>query len=103
MNIADYLMIVSDNDDCVVMGFKPEITAMDKIASGIFEPGYEMIRVTKGRDHTYTVYEPNGKYWSWDYGFSGYTLVAESVWQLKRAIDQFINICGIDMNDTFWH
>ena len=97
MNIADYLTIVADNDDCVVMRFKPEITAMDKIASGIFEPDYEMIRVTKCLNRKYTVYATDGKHWSW----SRHTLISDGLRRKQRAIDQFINICGIDMNDPY--
>jgi len=53
--------------------------------------------ITRGREHIFTVIKKDGKTWSFHWGYSGYTLIAESVEQKKSKVLQFIRNNGIDI------
>ena len=95
MTIKEMMVIVENNSECVLLGFKPNITRMDKILSGIFTGDEDFIRVTYGRDHEMTVYKIDGKHWGISWGYHGFTLISESTRKMKNTILDFLEANGI--------
>lgn len=71
---------------------------MDMIMTGLFNGTETMFRITKGADHNCTTWFKNGNVFEWHHGRSGYTLVADSVWDEWREIEKMIAEEGIDIN-----
>ena len=69
--------------DCVLLKVKDN-SMLDLIKLGCFEGDEKLICITKGRDHTITIFTDNDHY-SWDYGESGYTLVSKKM-DMKRDL-----------------
>ena len=81
--LCDLVDIEENNMDCVLLKVK-ENSMLDLIKLGCFEGDEKLIRITKGRDHTITIFTEKTHY-SWYYGESGYTLVSKSM-DLKRDL-----------------
>lgn len=74
--LCELVTIQTNTEDCVVLNVKPD-SRMDLICLGCFTGDEELIRLTKGEDVTCTVWDKNGKSYSWYWGKSGYTCVTE--------------------------
>lgn len=53
--------------------------------------------ITRGKNHMFTVVKKDGKTWSFRWGYDGYTLIADSVEQMRIKVVQFIRDNGIDI------
>lgn len=81
--LCDLVEIEENNMDCVLLKVK-ENSMLDLIKLGCFEGDEKLIRITKGRDHTITIFTDKSHY-SWYYGESGYTLVSKEM-DMKRDL-----------------
>lgn len=81
--LCDLVEIEENNMNCVLLKVK-ENSTLDLIKLGCFEGDEKLIRITKGRDHTITIFTDKTHY-SWDYGESGKTLVSKDM-DMKRAL-----------------
>lgn len=101
--LSTMVTITENNEQCVVLKVKKNQLA-NLISLGCFDGDETMFRLTKGYDHTCTVWHgSDNKHYSWDWGESGYTLVSESVSRrgsmIQRAItDDFGIYIGADIN-----
>ena len=89
MKLKDMVEMVVDNQDCVVLKVK-DGQEMNLISLGCFNGDETMMRLTKGRDVTCTLFRRGGKSFSWHWGISGYTLVTDQVDRMGRLIQDCI-------------
>lgn len=89
MKLKDMVELLSNNDACVVLKVKDE-QEMNLISLGCFNGDEVMMRLTKGRDVTCTLFRKNGKRFSWHWGIGGYTLVSDQVGRMGRLIQDCI-------------
>ena len=88
--LCDLVDIETNNKECVVLKIK-ENSSLDLIKLGCFEGDENLIRITKGANHTITIFSGKNHY-SWDFGDSGYTLVSKSMDQKRDMILDCIEI-----------
>ena len=92
--LVDFVKIVENNEECVILEVvgKP----IDLIKLGCFNGDETMFRLTKGNDHTCTVWNSDGKNFSWHWGINGYTLVTDRLDKMgtliQKCIEQDLNI-----------
>lgn len=86
--LVDFVKIVENNTECVIL----EVTGkpIDLIKLGCFDGNETMFRLTKGDDHTCTVWSDKGKPCSWYWGRSGYTLVSNKLDKMGKLIQECI-------------
>ena len=89
MKLCDIVTVEVNNENCVVLKVK-ENSFMNLITLGCFDGKETMFRLTKGSDHTCTVWTSDGKSYSWHWGISGYTLVSEKMKEQGRLIARCI-------------
>lgn len=89
MKLKDMVELVANNDDCVVLKVK-DGQEMNLISLGCFNGDEAMMRLTKGRNVTCTLFRKNGKSFSWHWGIDGYTLVSDQVWRMGQLIQSCI-------------
>ena len=89
MKLFDCVELVQNNYDCVILKVK-EGKEFDLICLGCFDGNEKMFRLTKGGDHTCTVWNKDGKSYSWYWGESGYTLVSDNMHKRGRLIQECI-------------
>lgn len=94
--LSELVTVEANNEACVVLKVK-EGKAMELITLGCFDGDETMFRVTKGGNHTATIWRGE-KAWSWEWGSNGYTLVSDKVKEEQKAICHCIcNELGIDL------
>ena len=82
--------IIENNENCVVLKIKDN-KEMDLIKLGCFDGDERLIRLTKGADHTCTIfYKDNREPFSWYWGASGYTLVSDNVSKMGKLVENSI-------------
>lgn len=86
--LVDLVQIVENNKDCVILEVVG--SSLDMIKLGCFHGHETMMRLTKGADHTCTVWKSDGKHYSWSWGKSGYTLVTDTLRDQGRLIQACI-------------
>lgn len=86
--LCDLVEIEENNMDCVILKIK-EGSKMDLIKLGCFNGDEQLIRVSKGRDNTYTIFNEKDSF-SWEYGESGYTLVSKQKDEMRYLIDDCV-------------
>ena len=79
--------IIENNMECVIL--EVNCKPIDLIKLGCFNGDEIMFRLTKGKDHTCTVWTDKSNY-SWYWGASGHTLVAEQMSKRGRLIQECI-------------
>ena len=95
--LSELVTVEVNNEKCVVLKVK-EGKAMELITLGCFDGNETMFRITKGDNHTATVWRGE-KTFSWEWGYSGYTLVSDKVKEEQRTICHCIrDELGIDIN-----
>jgi len=95
---ADCLELVGNNADCAILKVK-DGKNMDLITLGCFDGDEVMFRLTKGDDHTCTEWTADGKHFSWDWGYHGYTLVSEKTSEAGKMVEEVLtDIFDIDVH-----
>lgn len=94
-SLVDLVIVIENNEECVLLEIK-ENSRMDLIKLGCFNGNEEMIRYTKGKDHTITIFEKDKQPYSWDFGESGYTLVSKQEDKIRRLVCECIE-CDLDI------
>lgn len=86
--LVDMVKISENNRECVVL----EVTGsmMDLIKLGCFNGDEKYIRLTKGGNHTCTIWTSDGKHYSWWWGIGGCTIVSEQTSKKGRLIKECI-------------
>lgn len=87
--LADYVEIMEDNTECVVLKVRPG-SRMGLIGLGCFNGDEEMVRLTKGRTQTCTVFPEGGRPYSWEWGDGGSTLVSDGLSKMSRMVQECI-------------
>lgn len=85
--LCDLVEIEANNRDCVLLKIK-DGSRLSLIKLGCFDGDEKAIRVTKGKNHTYTILTKDKNY-SWEHGEKGYTIVSDNM-DRKRIL---INDC----------
>ena len=95
MKLFDCVELVQNNYECVILKVK-EGKEFDLICLGCFNGDETMFRLTKGGNHTCTVWKKDGKSFSWDWGDGGYTLVSDKTKKtgdlIQNCIEQDFDI-----------
>ena len=77
--LSQMVTIKENNEECVILKVKKN-QFDNLIGLGCFNGDETMFRLTKGSDHTCTVwYGTENRHFSWEWGSSGYTLVSDNV------------------------
>ena len=84
MKLCQLVDVVVNNEACVVLKVK-EGKEMDLIALGCFDGNETMLRLTKGKVHTATIFGGKEPF-SWHWGSGGYTIVSEKTKQCGQLI-----------------
>lgn len=86
--LVDLVKIVENNKDCVIL----EVTGsmLDLIKLGCFNGDEKLIRLTKGKDHTCTIWTNDNRSYSWHWGYSGFTLVSDAMDKKGKLIQKCI-------------
>lgn len=87
--LFDLVELISNTEEAVVLKVKPDST-MDLICLGCFNGDETVLRLTKGRSMTCTVWKEGGKNYSWYWGDGGYTLVSDNMTKKGRMIQECI-------------
>lgn len=94
--LADYVEIIENNMECVVLKVKPD-SRLGLIALGCFNGNEELIRLTKGAVQTCTLFYKGGGNDSWYWGSRGYTLVSDSTARcgkmVQHCLEEDFDIC----------
>lgn len=86
--LSELVKIVENNKECVVLEVAGE--RIDLIKLGCFNGDEEMFRLTKGKNHTCTVWTKDGKHYSWYWGIDGYTCVSKEMDKRGKLIEECI-------------
>lgn len=89
MKLKDMVELTVDNQNCVVLKVK-DGQEMNLISLGCFNGDETMMRLTKGKNVTCTLFRQGGKSFSWHWGIDGYTLVSDQVWRMGQLIQRCI-------------
>ncbi len=81
--------ILENNKDCVLLKVK-EDARLDLIKLGCFTGNEELMRLTKGEDHTCTIINKDGTTFSWHWGKSGHTIVTDETSKKGKLIEECI-------------
>ena len=87
--LFELVTIVSNTEDAVVLRVKPNCR-MDLICLGCFNGDEDILRLTKGRSMTCTVWTTAGNHYDWSWGEGGYTLVSENMTKKGHMIKECI-------------
>lgn len=89
MQLKDMVEVIVDNSECVVLQVK-ENQKMNLISLGCFSGDEDLLRLTKGKTQTCTVFSKDGKQYSWHWGIGGHTLVSDATEKKGRMIERCI-------------
>ena len=87
--LANFVTIQENNADCVILKVKKN-AFMGLASLGCFDGTETFIRLTKGSNHTCTLWHKNGNIVSWEWGSGGYTLVCDSLAKIGRLVQNCI-------------
>ena len=87
--LAEMVDLLENNNLCVILKVKDNQFA-NLISLGCFLGNETMFRLTKGDDHTCTIWRDNGKSVSWSWGLHGYTLVSDTLSKCGKQISNTI-------------
>lgn len=90
-SLKDCVELVENNERCVILEVKPGCE-MDLIRLGCFNGNEKMFRLTKGDNHTLTVFTNDAKSYNFGFGNSGYTLISDELRQQKKLIVDCIKL-----------
>lgn len=88
MSLKNLVNVFENNANCVILEVKPN-SFKELIKLGCFSGNETMIRLTKGKEHTCTIWEGTSNY-SWHWGESGYTMVSHGMNQKRNLIVETI-------------
>ena len=86
--LVDLVKIIENNTECVILEVVAEPIELIKL--GCFDGNETMFRLTKGADHTCTVWSKQGNTCSWYWGRSGHTLVSDKLRKMGKLIQECI-------------
>lgn len=95
-DLSKVMKIMDRNSDRVVI----KVNSDDPLTTAMypFIPGNTAyISVTLGENHVLTVIKKDNSTFSFHWGIGGYTLISESLEQLRREVVKFLKIEGIDL------
>lgn len=93
--MKDYLKIVENNNDSVVIKVK-ELTNLQIAQKPCFDSSMDYITITRGSKQVLTVINKKGGTFSFHWGIGGYTLISDNLQELKRVVLRFL-----EDNDIF--
>ena len=89
MKLWNLVDIIDNNIDCVVLKVKDD-ARLDLIKLGYFTGNEDIIRLTKGENHTCSIFSKDGGNFNWYWGKSGYTLVSDEMKKKGKLIEECI-------------
>ena len=96
--LYDLVDLVENNRECVILKVKDDIDPLELIKLGYFDGNETMFRVTKGDEHTATIFRSGGKAFSWHWGLGGRTLVSDKTQKAQTIIvDTILDDFGIGL------
>ena len=101
MKLCNIVEVITNNEDCVILKLK-ENCEMKLIEFGGFDLLDYLFRLTKGKNHTCTIFKKNGESFSWYWGRDGYTLVSYEKEKMGKLIERcIVDDFGIYMGDDY--
>lgn len=89
MKLCNLVDIIDNNIDCVVLKVKDD-ARLDLIKLGYFTGNEDIIRLTKGENHTCSIFNKDGSNFKWNWGKDGCTLVSDDTKKKGRLIQECI-------------
>ena len=86
--LSELVKIIENNEECVILLINGGMK--DLISLGCFDGDETMLRLTKGKVHTCTVWTKSGSHFSWEWGRSGYTPVTDATRKKGKLIQECI-------------
>ena len=86
--LVELVKIVENNEECVILEVVG--TPLDLIRLACFNGNEKMFRLTKGGNHTCTVWKDGGDNYSWYWGPSGTLMVSEQMKAQAKLIQECI-------------
>lgn len=86
--LVDLVEVEENNQECVIL--KVVGKPMDLMKLGCFNGDESYIRLTKGGNHTCTIWTKDGKHYSWWWGIGGCTMVSEEMSKKGRLVQDCI-------------
>ena len=87
--LCNLVTILDNNEKCVNLKVKPN-KREELIRLGYFNGNEDIIRLTKGKNHTCTIIYNDLTTKSWEWGASGYTLVSDETSKAGKMIEDCI-------------
>lgn len=84
--LYDLVDLVENNRECVILKVKDDTDPLELIKLGYFDGNETMFRVTKGDEHTATIFKSGSKAFSWHWGLGGHTLVSDKTQKAQTII-----------------
>lgn len=81
--------IIENNEKCVLLKVKDN-KKLDLIKLGCFDGNEDLLRLTKGKKHTCTIFRKDNTSFSWDWGEGGFTLVSDNTRKKGHLIEECI-------------
>lgn len=87
--LCNLVEIIENNEECVLLQVKDN-KKLDLIRLGCFDGDEKILRLTKGKNHTCTIFRTDDKPFSWNWGKSGYDLVSDKLSKMGKLIQECI-------------
>lgn len=95
--MSTVLQLVEVTNDLVIVEVVPNLTPLEK-ARAPWAPNARYVSVTRGRNHTMTFIKEDSSSWSIVWGYSGCTMISDSLRETRDRIVNFIEQeCGIPL------
>lgn len=94
--LKDYVELIENNKDCAILKVK-DGSRLGLISLGYFNGNEDLIRLTKGKQRTCTVFYTDGTNFSWYWGNGSTLLVSDAVQKKGRLIEECL-MMDFDIN-----
>jgi hypothetical protein len=95
--MSNVLKLVEVTNELVIVEVNPDLTPLEK-ARAPWAPNARYVSVTRGKDHTMTFIKEDSSSWSIVWGYSGSTMISDSLRETRNRVVNFIEQeCGIPL------
>ena len=98
--MSNVLKLVEATNELVIVEVNPDLTPLEK-ARAPWAPNARYVSVTRGRNHTMTFIKEDSSSWSINWGYTGSTMISDSLRETRDRVVNFIEQeCGIPLDLT---
>ena len=87
--MSDVLKLVEATNELVIVEVNPDLTPLEK-ARAPWAPNARYVSVTRGKNHTMTFIKEDSSTWSINWGYTGSTMISDSLLETRNRIVKFI-------------